>query len=69
MPNGLKIRQWNIRSLAPTQENHWKLDQLRMNLNSNNESDILGITESWLSDTIDESEVQISNYTCRERKD
>lgn len=59
MPNGLKISHWNIRSIASA----WKLDQLRMILNSNNESDILGITGSWVNDTIDENQVSINNYT------
>ncbi len=69
MPNGIKIAQWNMRSIAPTDDNHWKLDQLRLILNSERECDILGITESWLNDSYKEKHVKIDGYVCNERED
>ena len=53
--NGLKIAQLNIQSLRP------KVDFIQILLNENN-IDILTLSETWLHEDIDDSEVYIPEY-------
>ena len=44
LPSGLKVTQWNIQSIAPTENNH-KLEEIKLILNKpGKETHILGIT-------------------------
>ena len=58
---GLKILNLNVQSLYP------KIDDIKL-LCLECEPDILGITESWLNDSISNSEIHIPNYNIY-RKD
>ena len=53
--NGLKIGQLNVRSILP------KIEEIRYLL-SNSGLDILCINESWLDNTICNSEINVDNY-------
>lgn len=62
LPCGLRVTQWNLRSVAPTQ-NSSKLDELRLLLkNPGHETHILGITESWLNNNYKNSHLKIPAY-------
>jgi len=62
LPGGLKITQWNMQSVAPSQNNS-KLDELRLLLkNPGLETHILAITESWLSKNYKNSHLKIPGY-------
>lgn len=58
-----------MRSICPSDDNHWKLDQLRLILNTEKECDILGVTESWLNDNYEEKDITVDGYVCDERED
>ena len=59
---------WNLNSIAPS-PGICKLDELRLLLsNLGKECHILGITETWLSSNLKNSEIQITGY-CVERLD
>ena len=53
---GLRILNLNIQSLF------YKLDEINVMI-LESDPDIIGITETWLHDGIDDSELQIPNYT------
>ena len=40
-----------------------------MILNDKNETDILGITETWLNENYSGSDMEIDGYLCNERQD
>ncbi len=62
LPNGLKLTQWNLRSIAPRNGNT-KLDQLKTILHQpNKDTDILGITETWLDNRFTDSDMKIDGY-------
>lgn len=66
---GIKLVQWNIRSLCPTGSNT-KLDQLRLLLREpDRECHILGITESWLNNSYDNKDLMIQGFYPPERFD
>ena len=54
---GFKIAHVNIRSIVG------KIDELRLFM-SNKSLDVLCVSESWLSENIDDSEVRIEGYVC-----
>jgi hypothetical protein len=58
---GLHCLHINVRSLPP------KIDEIRT-IDSTTNAAIIGVTESWLDDTIFDSEIEIPNYHL-ERKD
>ena len=62
LPSGLKITQWNLRSIAP-RDGNTKLDQLKSILhNPDKDTHILGVTETWLDDTFNNDAVAIEGY-------
>ncbi len=62
LPSGFRITQWNLRSIAP-RTNNTKLDEIKLILRyPGNETHILGVTESWLDETIDDSRIKITGY-------
>ena len=62
MPSGLKVTQWNLRSIAPRNGNT-KLDQLKTILHDpDKESHILGITETWLDADFNTNSMNIKGY-------
>ena len=68
LPSGLRITQWNLRSLAP-RINNTKLDEIKLILKDpGSETHILGVTESWLDESIDDTRIKINGYT-HERSD
>ena len=68
LPSGLRITQWNLRSLAPS-INNTKLDEIKLILKDpGSETNILGVTESWLDESIDDTRIKINGYT-HERSD
>ena len=60
-PNQLQICHVNMRSLMPG-DRHVKLDDLHSTLCIENNSDVICISETWLDDTIDDSDVIIPGY-------
>ena len=63
LSKGLKIAHLNIQSLRN------KIDHLNILLHDNN-IDILCITETWLTNEIDDSEISIPGYSiCRNDRD
>lgn len=59
LQKGLKITHVNIQSITN------KIDHVNLLLHNNN-IDVLCLTETWLSDSIDDSELKINNYSfCR----
>ncbi len=64
-PKGLKITHWNVQCLIN------KTDQLqKLVYEPRDQPDILGITETWLSDKYDDSFVNMPGYhNPRQRKD
>ena len=63
LPSGFKIATWNVRSLLPS------LDQIKIVLNDCKEADIIGFTESWLTDSILNSSFTIPDYKNAARRD
>ncbi len=62
LPNGLKLTQGNLRSIAPRNGNT-KLDQLETILHQpNKDTDILGITDIWLDNKFTDSDIEIGGY-------
>ena len=63
LPSGLRITQWNLRSLAP-RINNTKLGEIKLILKDpGSETHILGVTESWLDESIDDTRIKINGYT------
>ncbi len=59
LPNGLKLTQWNLRSIAPRNDNT-KLDQLKtIDHQHNKDSDIMGITDIFLDNEFTDSDIKI----------
>ena len=62
LSSGLRSVQWNARSVYP------KIDELRLIMgNSKRETDVLGITETWLNTTYSDSSVAIDVYNLERR--
>ena len=69
MSRGLKVVQWNLRSICPT-GNNTKLDELRLILRDPwKQCHVLGDTESWLNETYDNKDVAIDGYHPPQRCD
>ncbi len=71
LPNGLKLTQWNLRSIAPRNDNT-KLDQLKTIVHQHNkDTDIMGITDIWLDNKFTDSDIEIDGYVPErvDRKD
>ncbi len=62
LPSGLNITQWNLRSITQ-RDGNTKLDELKLILlNTNKETHILEITETWLDNTFNNNSVSIKGY-------
>jgi len=69
MQKGIKLVQWNLRSICPT-SNNTKLDELRYILqNPWDKCHVLCITETWLNDSYQNKDIAISGYHPPERCD
>ncbi len=69
LPNGPKLAQWNLRSIAPRNGNI-KLDQLKTILHQpNKDTDILGITETWLDNDFTDSDIKIAGHVDKNDRD
>jgi hypothetical protein len=66
--NQLKMCEVNIQSLragdrGPTRTANVKLDQLRTILQHEHNFDVIGVTETWLTPTVTDTDINLVNYT------
>ena len=64
LPSGLKFVSWNIQSLNA------HLDQVRLILNSSNEANVIGFSETWLiNKNFMDKDIQVDGYKLAARLD
>ena len=63
LPSGLKFVSWNIQSLNA------HLDQVRLILNSSNEANVTGFSETWLNKNFMDKDIQVDGYKLAARLD
>ena len=63
LPSGIKFASWNIQSL----NDH--LDQARLILNSSNEANVIGFSETWLNQNFMDKDIQADGYKLAARLD
>ena len=69
MPKGIKLTQWNLRSICPTGHNT-TLDQLRHIVRDPwKECHVLCITETWLNETYQDKDLLIKSFHPPQRRD